>query len=335
MTNSALTTGSVRPSRGWRIALSLRRLAIFLLATAYALVLVNLPLFEFRDRTFYLEYYAPYSDQILQRQAEQGLLPLLANEPVWLLLNITLASVLQPEDVVRVFIFLPAFVVAWALLRSKPQHIFWLVLILLYPGVIKNHVIHLRQGVAIAVFLFGVLATRQRGLRWILIGVAPFIHSSFFFVIVIMLLAHLSRRLRFAPDLSILVFALATAAVLLSLEWVALALGARQATEYQLLGGSEVSGINFIFWGLMLGIMTMEGKDYLRRHRFEVAAVILYLGTYFFTPITARVFESVLPLVLIAGAELTQWRGLIFKSAIVAFGVVLWITGRALDILLL
>jgi hypothetical protein len=335
MANSVLATGGVRPSSGSRVALSPRRLAIFLLAMAYALVLVNLPLLAFRDRTFYLEYYAPYSDQILQRKVEQGLLPLLANEPAWLLLNIALASVLQPEDVVRVFIFVPAFVVAWVLLRSKPQHIFWLVFILLYPAVIKNHIIHVRQGVAIAIFLVGVLATRHRGLRWILIGVTPFIHSSFFFVIGIMLLAHLSRRLRFAADLSMFVFVLATAAALLSVEWVASAVGARQAAEYQLLDGTAVSGINFIFWGVMLGIMTMEGKDYLRRHRFEVAAVILYLGTYFFTPITARVFESVLPLVLIAGAELTQWRGLVFKLAIVVFGVVMWITGYALGQMLL
>ncbi len=334
MANNVLATDSVQQkSRELRITFGLRGLLIFLLAATYALVLVSLPLLAFRDRVSYIELYAPYSDLILQHHARKGFLPLMANEPAWLLLNIALSSVLRPEDVVRVIIFVPAFMVAWMTLRSKPQHIFWLFLILLYPAIVKNHITHLRQGVAIAIFLIGVLATRHRGLRWLLIGMTPFIHSSFFFVIGIMFLAHLSRRMRFAADLSILCFVLATAAITLSLEWSVSALGARQAAEMQLLDRTQVSGVGFVFWGVMLGIMTIEGKDYLRRHRFEVATIIFYLGTYFFTPITARVFESALLLILIAGVELTRWRGLVFKSAIVAFGIVTWITGYALNVM--
>jgi hypothetical protein len=313
-------------SFGWRIDLTPQSLAILSIAMVYALVLVNLPLHMFKDRAAYISY-ASYSDQILQRWAEHGLLHLLANEPVWLLLNVALSSALQPEDVVRAFIFVPSLAVAWMTLRSKPKHICWLFLILFYPSVIKNHLVHVRQGVAIAIFLVGVLAQGHRGLRWMLVSLTPFVHSSFFFVIIIMLLAHLSRSLRFSVGLSIFVFVLATAALLLSVEWIASALGARQAEEYQLLAGVAVSGINFVFWGMMLGLMAMEGKDYLGRYRCEVAAVIFYLGTYFFTPITARVFESVLLLVLIAGVSLTQWRRLVFKSAIVIFGMAFWITG--------
>ncbi len=311
---------------GWKLAFRLRDVLALVLATAYAIALVSLPFLVFRDRDNYLVY-ASASDVILQRFLERGILPLLSNEPVWLLINVALARMLPPDDVVRVIIAVPAFAVAWMTLRARPGRMVWLLLFLLYPAVVKNHIIHLRQGVAVALFLAGMLLAQRRGWRWLLIGLTPFIHSSFFFVLGILLLAHLSRRLRFAADLSMLVFVLATLAIVLSLEWAATALGARQASEYELRSGLAVSGANFVFWGAMLGIMTIEGREFLRRHRFEIAVIFFYLGTYFFTPITARVFESALLLVLIAGLALTRWRGPAFRFAVVAFGVLQWAGG--------
>ncbi|BCX02585.1 MAG: hypothetical protein KatS3mg053_0523 [Candidatus Roseilinea sp.] len=314
-----------------RLSLRLHSPVAFLGASIYAIVLVSLPLLDFKDRANYLAY-AEYPVAILQAYVELGPAALLSNEPLWLAINIVLASFLAPEDVVRVIIFVPAFVVAWITLQSSPKHVIWLMLVLLYPVVIKNHIIHLRQGVAVALFLAG-LALRREWLRYMLIGATPFIHSSFFFVIGIGTLAQLSRRLRFATDLFVILFVLVTLAVVLSLEGLASVLGARQANQYDLRQGTVVSGAGFVLWLAVLILMMLEGKCYLRQHRFAVAVILFYLGTYFFVPITARVFESMLIPVLLAGLALTRWRGVAFKVTIASFGLVLWLSGYASTLL--
>lgn len=329
---SGLKSIRSRAVSGLRLSLGWRNLAALLGASVYAIALVSLPLLDFKDRANYLAY-AEYPAAILLRYAERGPAALLSNEPLWLAINIVLASFLAPEDVVRVIIFVPAFVVAWITLRSNPKHIIWLVLVLLYPPVIKNHIIHLRQGVAVAFFLTGMLMVRHRWLRWALISLTPFIHSSFFFVIGIGALARSSRRLRLATDLSIVLFALATIAIVMLLEGIASLVGARQASEYDLRQGEVVSGANFILWLAILFLMMLEGRDYLRLHRFEVAVIIFYLGTYFFLPITARVFESALIPVFLAGLALTRWRGIAFKGAVASFGLIVWLSGYASTLL--
>lgn len=329
---AASPQSGLRSSQGYAsswpcLSMRLHSSVAFLGASIYAIVLVSLPLLDFKDRANYLEY-AEYPVAILQAYVERGPAALLSNEPLWLAINIVLANVLAPEDVVRVIIFVPAFVVAWLTLQSNPKHSIWLVLVLLYPAVIKNHIIHLRQGVAVALFLAGSVARRE-WLRYALIGATPFIHSSFFFVIGIGTLAQLSRRLRLATDLFVISFVLVTLAIVLSLQEITSLAGARQANQYDLRQSATVSGTGFIIWLAMLLLMMLEGKNYLRQHRFEVAVILFYLGTYFFSPITARVFESMLIPVLLAGLALTRWRGVIFKATIASFGLVWWLSGFA------
>jgi hypothetical protein len=306
---------------------------VFFVALAYAIVLVSLPQDGFRDRANYLTY-ATASDVVLQRYVSQGITSILANEPLWLLTNMALSRFLPPEKVIAVIIGVSAFITAWLVLRSKPQHFVWLLLFLLYPGVIKNYIIHLRQGLAIAIFLVGWFSSR-RAQRWLLLGLTPFIHASFFFVIAILLLARFSRKTRLSASLSLLLFVTATAVMILSLQWAAAGLGARQANEYELLSTSGASGAAFVFWSAMLMLMLLEGKVFLRQHRFEVGSMILYLVTYFFIPVTARVFESALVLILIAGLDLSANRGRLFKLAILAFATLQWANGNFVSSLLL
>jgi len=52
----------------------------------------------------------------------QGVLPTLAHEPMWLLINSIMGSFLEPAIVVRAIIFVSGSVVAWLVLRSRPGH---------------------------------------------------------------------------------------------------------------------------------------------------------------------------------------------------------------------
>lgn len=311
--------------------ISVRKLFIIAVAFIYAIVLANLPLLNFRDRTNYLEY-AAASSLIWQRYAERGTFVLLANEPVWLLINILLRLWLEPENVLRVLIGGSAFLAAWSLMRSQRIDMIWFALVLLYPGFIKNFIIHLRQGCAIAVFLLGVWGTRHRWLRRVLIGLAPFIHSAFFPVIAMLLTAHLSRRLKIANDLSVALFFVVTLILILTLPVIATEIGARQAFEYKLLSAPEVSGLNFAFWLVMLFLMLSASREFLREHRFQIGLIILYLGTYFTFYPGARIFENGLPLVLQSGLNLKGWQRRIFRWAVFAQGIAIWALGFPLTL---
>lgn len=307
-------------------AKSIRNLLITGIAFIYAITLVNLPMLDFRDRINYLEY-AASSPVIWQRYAEWGVFTLLANEPVWLLINILLGLWLEPSSVVRVIIGVSAFLVAWSLMRSSQRNMLWLLLMLLYPGIIKNFIIHLRQGCAIAVFLLGFWEKRNHWLGWVLMGLSPFIHSAFFPILFLLLASSLFKRFRVAADLGAVLFLWLTVVMIIALPSVGSWAGARQAFEYNLWSTPKISGLNFIFWLGMLFLMLSASRDFLREHHFQVGLIILYLGTYFTFYPSARIFENGLPIVLWAGLNLRGWRGRIFRWAVLIQGIFIWMFG--------
>jgi hypothetical protein len=87
----------------------------------------------------------------------------------------------------------------------------------------------------------------------------------------------------------------------------------------------DVSGLGFAFWFGVLGLMLMQGRNFLRKYVFETGLVGFYLATYWMIEVTARIFESGLLLVLLAGLSLTGWRRLTYLSAVLAFGGLSWI----------
>lgn len=301
-----------------------RTRAIFFLciAVAYGFVLSQVPDVHFKDFNSYLRY-ADSSWLIALGYAYDGAPRIFSNEPVWLLMNTGLGLFLYPEMVVRTIIFFSATSVAWLILRHYPQHFVWLMLFLFLPQVIKNYLIHLRQGAAIAVFLWGWFAV-SRSSRWLLIGLTPFIHASFFVILTLFALTWLLRSIRFAPDLKTITYVAAGIAVGLGLGVLAELLGARQGAQYAF-ERTDVSGLGFLLWVMILGIMLSAGKTWLREHAFESGVVILYLVNYWLIEVTARIFESGLIVVLLAGLTLRGWRQKAFLGIVLGAGALAWV----------
>lgn len=291
------------------------------LAVTYGAAVASLPLEVFADRVYYLNY-AANSWSILRRYWSASPLVGLANEPLWLLLNAGLATWLSPETIVRAIIAVPAAVVAWLVLQHDRRQFAWLLLFLFFPQVIVHHINQLRQGVAIAVFLVA-WCTPRRWLYLVCLAATPFIHASFFLILLLVTSTHIVRRLRLGTGPQVLLFALVGVAVGISLDWVASALGARQAAHY---GGSVegVSGLGFLFWSGVLGLMYLQGRSYVRRYTFETGVVVFYLSTYFLIDVTARVFESAVLFILLVGLQLTNWRRNVFLALIVAYFAILY-----------
>ena len=299
---------------------SLARIVSVIAAILYGAMLCRIPQEHFKDFSNYIVY-AEYSWERLLGLLSDGLLTTLSNEPVWLLINAALGSLLPSEEVVRLIIFFSASTVAWVVLRNHPRQFFWLLIFLLLPMVIKNHLIHLRQGLAISVFLLGWFAS-SKWQRRILLSLTPFIHASFFFVLPILVASKAMIKLRLGPDIRIIVFAMAGIGVGIGLGWLAALLGARQAYEYQF-AMTDVSGLGFVLWLGVFILFRMEGRQFLRIHAFETGMIVFYLGTYWLIEVTARIFESSVLLVLIAGLSLTGWRLVAYKIIVccVLFGL--------------
>lgn len=290
-------------------------------ALAYALTLTSLPLLNFKDRANYLTY-ASNSLMILRGYAERGWHAVLANEPLWLVANIALSHVMSPENVLRAIIFFPAFVVSYLVLRSNHRNALWCILFLLIPQVLKNHITHLRQGLAVAVFLAGWFS-RRRISRVALFSMTPFIHAGFFFTLGLMVLTYITKRLRLAAELRAAAFVLAGVLTGVGFSQLAPYVPARQFQQYTF-APISISGLGFLFWGGILALMVLQPRRYLREHAFEIGTILFYLTLYPLVEISARIFENTILLVLIAGLRLGEPNKRLFLTCVLTYSVLTW-----------
>ncbi len=272
------------------------------------------------DRDNYLDM-ARVSPLILARNLGNGVNALLANEPVWFTINSALGFFFIDIVVVRIIVFFSAFTVSYLLLKHNPKNVFWLLLVLLFPQVMKNFVVHIRQGLAISIFMIGWYCIGNKK-RLFFIGLSPFIHSSFFIIIAVMLGGWVFKKLRAAPDFKLLLYFCASLSMALLVTQLASLIGARQASTTAMMAEST-SGIGFLFWAGMFVILLLQGRRFLHEYTIATGILILYLASYFFTPIAGRVFESGILLVLLAVLATTGWRKIIAVTVLLAFNVAL------------
>lgn len=294
----------------------------FVFALAYSSFLANLPLDVFKDRLNYFVY-ASSSDIILTRYTVNNL-SFLSNEPLWLYLNIFLSRFLYPDDLVKFIVFAPAFLTSFFVIRSDSKNAIWLIVILILPQVVKNNIIHLRQGVAISLFIIGYYSN-SKPLRFILMAAAPLIHSSFFFILMIWGITYATGVLRLSVAMRVLFFTACYAVVALLLLVAASNLGARQALLYESID-PEVSGFGFMFWSSILILFLSAGTDFVRRFAFPISILTFYLATYFAVPFSARILESGLLIILLAGLSLDNWRRPAFLMLLILFTIVSYAT---------
>jgi len=294
-------------------------LSLILISLSYGFILSSMPLTIFKDRFAYLRYAENSLDKLFQYWANSPLTGIV-NEPLWLLINYVLSIFFTPENVLRVIIFIPATITALIVLQHGPKHFIWLLVFLLMPQVIKSHIIHLRQGLASTVFLMGWLSCKPT-IRLTFIAITPFIHSAFFIVIMLLALSKIANHLRISVDLRATLFTIAGIFMGIGgLHWASEVLGARQAGIYSF-EMKAASGLGFVFWFLVLLVMSLQGRDFIRRHTFELGTIIFYLSTFFFIEVATRIFKCTMIPLLLAGIYLTDWRRQVFFILIVFYGV--------------
>lgn len=290
-------------------------------SVAYGAVLASLPDASFKDFNSYLNY-AENGDKILERYVSRGSLSFAFNEPVWLITNISFSFFLSSEAVVRSVIFISMSVMAFVLLKNNPQHAIWIFLILIHPQIIKNGLVHLRQGLAIAIFLVGYYTVAPKR-RIFLMALSPFIHSSFFLILMIQFIPNFIRKINFSARLAIILFSAVGIIIGSLIPVISSLLNARQGLAY-----SETaingSGLGFVMWFIILAIFLMEKRDFIHKYFFEINLVTFYLAIYWVFAPSMRVFESGLALVLIAGLYLVGIKRYLFLGTIGVSMAFMW-----------
>lgn len=298
-----------------------------LVALIYASTLATLPIDDFHDRENYF-LYATKSFAIAEIYSV-SYIRYLTNEPLWLFMNYTLYELVDSETIVRLFIFAPAFICAYLIGSKGRCPPLLLVVALLFPGIMQNYIVHIRQGVAISIFLIGFMSDNHR-VRYLMFALAPFVHSAFFVISGVFVLALLLRRI---PSLNayhrfgIISIVLMILAALLNNLMTAADL--RQVDEYQGLS-VEYSGLGFMFWLFIFGLFIREGRQFLDRNMAQLAILLFYLIIYFLAPFAARLLECILIPLYISGLSLSPERKPLFIGAIMAFAMFFYYVNRDL-----
>lgn len=237
-----------------------------------------------------------------------GTISFFANEPLWRFINYILSQFFDPKKSIAIYIFISSFVFAFSvfIISNRYNHSVHVVFIfallcLLLPQVMKNFISHLRQGVAISLFLFSYVfltGWRQKTIFLLM----PFIHASFFFVIIILYLPKIFGLIK--PSVGVGFTFLSFVFLMsgyISLDMASF-LGAKQ-TYYELADG-RVSGLGFIFWSCVFLIYIKQGSVFVSENKLALHALLFYISVYWFFPVAGRIFESVLIFVLIAALGL-------------------------------
>jgi hypothetical protein len=307
-------------NRGWAL----------LAALTYGVILAFMPGEGILDRENYLTYL--HTSQIVMLDwTNLDVMKILANEPIWILINAGMSLLFPPEQSIRILILFPATIVSYSMLRIDSRYVILLLAFLLLPQVLKNHVVHLRQGFGVAVFLLGWFAhsSRWRYGLWLL---TPFIHSSFFFVLFIFFTVHLCQHWRFSMPLVWSTILLAGTGIGFGLREIALAVGARQGEESLIAPSLDISGLGFFFWMFALLLLLIQPRSFKWEHSFEISTIIFYLATYFLSPFSARIFESTLPLVLLSGLQMHGFGRVLFLILMVIYIILNWLNPYLLGV---
>lgn len=263
------------------------------------------------------------SEFLLSKYLKSGFFTLLSNEPIYLYINYILFKIFHVELVIKIIIFFSSFLTSYLVLKHNPRYFFFLILFLFFPALIFKFISHIRQGVAISIFLLGWFSA-HKNLRLLLYFFSALIHSSFLIVSFLYFLAWIFEKLKFSIILRIIFTIFFGLFFSFSIKYISEILGARQSQTF-LFEIGDVSGFGFIVWLFIFFLYFMEGYKFIKNNNFAFICIIFYLSTYFFLDFTIRIFEAIIIIILLASLDLTFWRKQIFKVTFIFLFFASWI----------
>ncbi len=297
----------------------------------YGLILCSLPLTIFLDRTYYLEYASSSGFILVNNYLSGGVVSVFFNEPLWLLINMAFSLIFQPELVVRIIILFSSVLFSYALAKKLRAKNFLLVLlILLFPQVLQNYITHLRQGLALALFMYGILNT-QRAKTYTLF--AAMIHSSFYFILVFQLLEMILIKMRLNFHLKVMAYFISSVLLIIFVDSFASLIGDRRGGQYSS-EDIQVSGLGWIFWLIFFFLLLFRSYPLFKKPNGALPIFTFYLTSYFNLAFVARIFESMLPYIFTGLKDLKPKYYYLLFGLLFSFCLAQWVLfGNSLLIL--
>lgn len=288
----------------------------------FALFVISFDSIDITDRAQYAVHILD-ADDLLFRHLSDGVVAYLVNEPLWKLINYTLYHLFDnPLNAIKFYVFIVSFVGSYFVLSHDVRYLPLLLAFILLPQFLKNYIAHLRQGVAVSVFLVGWFGFSGRRQLFIIL-LAPLIHASFFFILFFIVAQKILSYIPFTIVIRMLLYFVIVSGMSIASLALAEAMGARQ-THYEYFGG-DISGKGFIFWLAIFVLFFSQGGAFIKRNLLGMSVLLFYLVSYAFLPVAARVFESGLIFVLLASLSLSPGRFLLFLPAFFFFFFMQWI----------
>ena len=288
----------------------------------YGLILCSLPLTIFLDRTYYLEYASSGGFILVNNYLSGGVINVFFNEPLWLLINMALSLIFQPEQVVRIIILFSSVLFSYALAKKLRAKNFLLVLlILLFPQVLQNYITHLRQGLALAIFMYGILNTKKYKPYTFF---AALIHSSFYFILVFQLLEIILVKLRLNFHLKVFAYFISSILLIFVVDSVASLIGDRRGGQYSS-EDIQVSGLGWIFWLIFFFLLLFRSYPLFKKPNGALPIFTFYLTSYFNLAFVARIFESMLPYIFTGLKDLKPKYYYLLFGLLFSFCVAQWV----------
>lgn len=280
------------------------------------------------DRDAYLNFYARAYDYLSIRW-DEGYLVFFSNEPLWTLLNYYLKNTFSNYSdtvVLSVLIFISSYIFCNSILRlvSDKKTIAYVLFIFLFSDpIIKNFIAHIRQGFAMSIFFYA-LNFRSFFPRISLIVSTTMIHSTFMLIIINYIYNFFSKKT--VPGLRVFIYAIMANILVLSFYILLEFLKARQLSALSVPQDLSMNG--FIFWFFILLLFMLQNRQFYRENIQSYYILVFYLNSYFLINYSARFLESLLPLILISGLNLSGNYRNIFIAAYSFLSIYLFLFGE-------
>lgn len=248
--------------------------------------------------------FAEHSSSIIGEYRSYNIIRFITNEPLWLYIVFLLNFLFDSESTLKILVCFISFLTIYNLSKIDKIDIFSLIIILISPLLVKNFLVHIRQGFAISIFIFA-LNINNKYIKYFLIFLIPFIHSSFFILYFIIAVCYFGKIFNINIILNTAIVSLISILLAYNIALISNYLDARQS-EYYDFSSLEMSGFAFIYWTSFLFIILLLNKKKTFIAYCATGIISFYISSYWFTNITSRVFESGLILILIYFVSLNE-----------------------------
>lgn len=320
-----------KPLKSSKFLFGKRIKKFFVIIIAIALgawITYSLDFYSVKDRLAYFVY-ALDSDKILDIYKSKGIITIISNEPIFLYLNIFLNQFFDGITIVSIFIYSSYSLTVFLISQKLNYRIFPIFVYTFMPQVLKNNVMQTRQGVAVAIYLFGFLSKNKK-VRWLRF-IAPFIHTSLAFMLLVELYESIVQKYKLSKASILLFFSIISLTFAQLLPIISQLMGDRRANTYSFGLDQTASGLGFIFWLVffIVAFKYMRDSEYAI---FSLCGIVFYLSTYFSLDIGARILESFLPIIIISVFQLPEKRyKYVLISLLIVYALLGWYSNNGLN----